>query len=238
MTSLEFQQAIDWQGNAIAGEYQVGVANSGSYVGELVFPSSVNGDPVTTITGNSNLTQEQKNQVTSVYIPDTVTDLVEIEYGEGVFASFTNLQTVTFEQNETSGASIQSGTGLRFIGHRAFKGCTSLTGIEIPDTVFEIGMYAFSGCSRLTNITIPANVIYLGLVPSYGGVFEGCTNLTSAVFENPNGWTCQLIGMSPEGNFTDETVAIDATELANPQTAAALLIRDPGDNISYIWTRR
>ena len=345
LTSLEFQSSMgqNYNGETVNG-YMANIAGSGSYVGELVFPSSVNGDPVTTITGNPNLTQEQKNQVTSVYIPDTVTALNyyrDENYNDhGAFANYQNLQTVTFEQNETTGASVQTGTGLTTIGNEAFMGCTSLTGIEIPNTVTNIGyesfkgcikitslqipasvtsisytafegiplnslevasgnttyhsagnclietrskilykgcntsviptdgsvttigqsafdgcsglksvtipdcveyiyMYAFRNCTGLTTITIPAKVIWLGVEAAMGGVFEGCTNLTSAVFENPNGWTCTLYGWNTEtDSFVDETVSIDATELSNPQTAAMLLRRVPdNDNISYIWRR-
>ena len=34
----------------------------------------------------------------------------------------------------------------------AFRGCSSLTSITIPDSVKSIGKYAFSGCSSLTSI--------------------------------------------------------------------------------------
>lgn len=40
----------------------------------------------------------------------------------------------------------------------AFKGCTSLTGITIPEGVTEIGHFAFDGCKSLARITIPASV--------------------------------------------------------------------------------
>ena len=36
------------------------------------------------------------------------------------------------------------------IGDSAFRGCISLTSIEIPAGVKSIGLYAFSGCSSLT----------------------------------------------------------------------------------------
>ena len=36
------------------------------------------------------------------------------------------------------------------IGEAAFKGCTSLTSINIPNSVTNIGNYVFSGCTNFT----------------------------------------------------------------------------------------
>ena len=159
LTSLEFAGS--------KGSYSVSMANTGSYVGEIVFPSSVNGDPVTTIAQSSSLTQEQKNQVTSVYIPDSVETI-----GRSAFYNYQNLQTVTFEQNETSSTSVQSGTGLKTIGREAFLFCTGLTSITIPASVTSIGEEAFYGCTGLRSIELPSSVTSIEY-----GAFSGCTNL-------------------------------------------------------------
>lgn len=56
----------------------------------------------------------------------------------------------------------------------AFRNCTSLQSIELPNTIEYIKDYAFSGCTGLKSIVIPNSV-------NYGGyrVFSGCTNLES-----------------------------------------------------------
>ena len=38
------------------------------------------------------------------------------------------------------------------IGEDAFRGCSSLTSVTIPDSVTSIGSYAFSGCTGLTDV--------------------------------------------------------------------------------------
>ena len=64
--------------------------------------------------------------------------------------------------------------GVTRIGDYAFLGCSNLTSIDIPNSVTEIGDYAFLGCSSLTSIAIPEGVTKIGSF-----VFDECSSLTT-----------------------------------------------------------
>ena len=69
------------------------------------------------------------------------------------------------------------------IGDKVFENNTTITSIEIPDSVTSIGEDAFYGCSGLKSVTIPNSVTSIG-----SWVFYGCSDLTSITI--PNSVTC------------------------------------------------
>ena len=84
--------------------------------------------------------------------------------------------------NCTSLTSIEIPNSVTSIGNYAFSGCTSLTSIEIPNSVISINQKTFSQCIRLKRIVIGSNVTSIGYY-----AFDGCTSLTS--IEIPNSVT-------------------------------------------------
>ena len=73
--------------------------------------------------------------------------------------------------------------GVRSIGEDAFSYCSRLTSITIPDSVTSIGGYAFYGCSGLTSITIPDSVMSIG-----DGAFLECPNLNEIHITDLTSW--------------------------------------------------
>mgnify|MGYP004451675751 FL=1 len=65
------------------------------------------------------------------------------------------------------------------IGFYAFRECSNLTSITIPNSVTSIGERAFYGCTGLTSVTIPNSVTSIG-----ERAFEGCTSLISVAIGN------------------------------------------------------
>ena len=105
------------------------------------------------------------SNLTSIGIPSSVTEIVGSDYWEdGAFKNCTSLESVTFEENSQ----------LTTIGGNAFRGCSSLTSIEIPNGITEIESYTFAGCSNMEKVTIPNTVVTIG-----NNAFENCDAIVS-----------------------------------------------------------
>ena len=80
----------------------------------------------------------------------------------------------TCTDTEIEVAETVNGKPVTHIGDYAFNDCTSLTSIEIPDSITSIGNRAFGDCESLTSIEIPDSVISIG-----DRAFVACNSLTS-----------------------------------------------------------
>ena len=154
----------------------------------LTIPAQVEYNGTTyAVTGIGNSAFLNAKSLTSVSIPSSVVNIGgsafsstplykdESNWTDGVLYIDNCLIAA---QSTISGAyNIKEGT--RVIAGNAFRACTSLTTINIPNSVVSIGSGAFNCCFALTSITIPNSVTCIG---DY--TFNECTSLSSITLPN------------------------------------------------------
>ena len=110
-------------------------------VSEVIIPSFINDNGntyvVTSIGHHAFAYSHCFSSVTSISIPDSVTDI-----GEGAFSCQRSLRSITFPNS------------VKNIGRAAFEGCSSINSIRIPSSVISIGEQAFSFCDSLLSIVV------------------------------------------------------------------------------------
>ena len=108
---------------------------------------------------------------------------VAVTYKGSYYDSYTNEYTgsVTIPSSVTYNGTTYSVTS---IGSEAFRDCTGLTSITIPNSVTSIGDFAFFGCKGLISITIPNSVTEIG-----NNAFSRCTRLRLRSIAIPNSVT-------------------------------------------------
>ena len=129
---------------------------------------------------------------------------IEIIFGENYTGDITIPSTITYNND------IYSVTA---IGEGAFRDCSALTSITIPNSVTSIGEGAFWGCSGLTSITIPNSVTSIGY-----DAFSGC------------GIEEWIIKVFDYAAFCNNTITNIISSLSNTQTTIKL-IDENGNNI-------
>ena len=138
------------------------VITKGYLAGDVVLAPTLEGVPVVGI-GRSAF--NMCFTVTSVVLPETVTDI-----GEGAFRACKTMTTINIPAGVTS------------IGDGAFSDCAALLKLELPATMRYIGEQAFRDCKSLGNLTLPAGVTTYGTY-----AFLNCESMTELVF--PEGVT-------------------------------------------------
>lgn len=131
---------------------------------DIEIPSTIEETPVTEIAKNA----FHQSGITSVKIPDTVTEireaafydsksLLEVTFGKGVL---TVGKYAFFGCDKLS--SVYLNDGLKVIKEYAFNSCSSIDSIVIPDSVEEIGDHAFYLCRAMFKVFVPENVTKFG----------------------------------------------------------------------------
>ena len=101
------------------------------------------------------------------------------------------------------------------IGDGAFRDCTGLTSVTIPDSVTSIGEIAFYRCTGLTSITIPDSVTSIG-----NSAFRNCSSLTSITIPD----SVTSIGYSAFGGCSE------LTKITGPFSIVSSVAKQCGSN--------
>ncbi len=99
--------------------------------------------------------------------------------GIGAMTSWDYYSSTPWDSNRSNVEKVVIENGVTSIGEHAFRGCNSLTSINIPDSVTGIGHFAFEYCRSLTSVTIGDRVTSIG-----DGAFYDCLSLTSVTIGN------------------------------------------------------
>ena len=133
------------------------------------------------------------------------------------------------------------GVKVTYIGWNAFKNCTTVKRVDIPEGVTTVGKWAFFECKSLETVSLPKT---LRSVSAYA--FEGCDKLQMIVLPRSLG----SIGESAFASCTSlqgayipaDVVSINESAFFNcpdltircyPETDAAAYAEKEGINISY-----
>jgi len=186
------------------------------------------------------------SSLTSIEIPNSVTSI-----GNSVFsgcpiekATIPSIAISSIRNSKLKEVVIIGGDS---ISSSAFSGCSSLTSIEIPDSVTSIGSSAFNSCSSLTSIVIPNSVTNIG-----ASAFINCTSLTSltipenvahigdSAFKNNtsiteinfNAVNCVINGVSIFHDVGKDTSGVKVI-IGNSVTQIPANLFSPGTHVSY-----
>ena len=123
--------------------------------------------------------------LSSVIIPESVTDIEDGEYDTGAFYGCNGLKSITIPDNVVkigdqafyccNGLSnVIIGNGVLSIGKAAFARCKNLSSVHFGNSITTIRDSAFFECNSLKKVKLPNSIINIGY-----NAFSSCSNLLS-----------------------------------------------------------
>ena len=113
---------------------------------------------------------------TNVEIDGTEVSLADLDATQGTYQLSVGEHTIKYTLKDPTFIGYVSGT---LTNGATFYDSSSITSVEIPNSVTTIGGGAFQGCSSLTSVTIPNSVTSIG-----DSAFLSCTGFTSVSIGN------------------------------------------------------
>ena len=118
------------------------------------------------------------------------------------------------------------------IENSAFYKCDNLESVDIPNSVKSIGWYAFELCSRLKTIELPNDITTIE-----GGCFRSCTNLETVILPSSLGKVGQALFMGCS-NLHSVTIPegvkiIEGAAFADCPNLQSIIIPNSIDSIGY-----
>ena len=125
----------------------------------------------------------------------------EVTYQGSSYSTYSNeyAGVVTIPASVTYSGTTYSVTS---IGDYAFRGCSGLTSVTIPNSVTSIGEQAFSGCRSLTSVTIPNSVTSIG-----NNAFQDVNNIIYSGTATGSPWGAKCVNGYVDGYlvYSDDT---------------------------------
>lgn len=102
--------------------------------------------------------------------PQGTLEFLVNEFGDGCWVSSIG----TWDEPEVVVPAEYNGIPVYGIGPNAFKDCTFIESVIVPEGVVVLHSFAFRGCTALTNVVLPESLLTIG-----DGAFSLCTALES-----------------------------------------------------------
>ena len=127
---------------------------------------------------------------------------------------------------------IVEGCLVNHIGENAFRYCTCLTSITIPDGVTSFGYAAFAECPNLTSITLPDSLTSIG-----DSAFSECTSLTSITIPDNSVTLIEEWAFNDCTSLTSITIPDSVTDIGYGafRNCTGLTKALMGNGLTHIW---